>query len=601
MLWGPFSGIPQGTGKRERALGEQTPATGGRPTHSIRHHLASWERELVGSGDPDTDFILGGIRDGFRLTSAGSNFSSVEMENYNSTTSPEAHQLVHDQIKAELDNGRYQITSSKPTIVSALGAIPKEGNKIRLIHDCSRPEGFSLNSFAETDPVRFQSVSEAASKIKPNYFMAKIDLESAYRSVPIHEDDYQSTGLKWWFKGDSAPTYLYDTRLPFGAKRAPGIFHRLTQAVRRMMARRGFWDIVMYLDDWLIIAPSKAECRVAMETLLGLLRNLGFAISYKKVTTPTESLTFLGINIDSVDMLLTLPLDKADQLQELIAEFARKRHASLRQLQTLAGKLSWASHVVRGGRPFLRRIFDLMANLQQARHKVKLSEGFYEDIGWWCKYFETFHGKPLAASIERCTVAVESDSCSTGMGAVSDVDWLFLDWEAELPTVASLHINHKEAAAVVVATRQWAHRWVGKHIVFNIDNQAAMGMLNKGSTVDPTMMGMLREMFWWSATHNFTYEAVFLAGQANLLADTASRLIRGDWLLQWALLSQVRGIAALDKFVDTLHLHVPEASLLLLLPQVRILGSWRRDLTIEWRNSEHRRLRTAPGAPTAPN
>lgn len=50
--------------------------------------------------------------------------------------------------------------------------------------------------------------------------------------------------------------YLKDTKLPFGAKLSPGIFHRLTQAVRRMMARRGFNLLVVYLDDFLIISNS---------------------------------------------------------------------------------------------------------------------------------------------------------------------------------------------------------------------------------------------------------------------------------------------------------------------------------------------------------
>ena len=46
---------------------------------------------------------------------------------------------------------------------------------------------------------------------------------------------------------------MYDTRLPFGAKLAPTIFHKLTQAVRRMMNRRGFDLVIVYLDDFFIV------------------------------------------------------------------------------------------------------------------------------------------------------------------------------------------------------------------------------------------------------------------------------------------------------------------------------------------------------------
>ena len=194
----------------------------------------------------------------------------------------------------------------------------------------------------------------------------------------------------------------------------------------------------------------------------------------------------------------------------------------------------------------------------------------------WRGGFDRFHGRPISTGIVRDTVAVESDSCSTGMGVVSRGDWLFVDWEAELPEIANLHINYKEAAAVVLATRKWAHSWENKLVVFYIDNQAAMHMLNKCSTADKTMMQLLREMFWWSVEFNFTFKAVYLEGKHNLLADTVSRLIRGSLLLQWALLSQVAKGPSLDEFTLSLHQHMPDASLRLLLPQIQGLGDWRR-------------------------
>ena len=41
-------------------------------------------------------------------------------------------------------------------------------------------------------------------------------------------------------------------------------------------------------------------------TLIGLLRSLGFKINWKKVVDPTQSLVFLGINIDMRARLLSL-------------------------------------------------------------------------------------------------------------------------------------------------------------------------------------------------------------------------------------------------------------------------------------------------------
>ena len=84
------------------------------------------------------------------------------------------------------------------------------------------------------------------------------------------------------------------------------ISHRLTQSVRRMMARKGFPYIVAYLDDFLIIAPSLDECQAALDILLRLLRKLGFQINWQ-VVDPTRSLLFLGIQLYTIEMTMCIP------------------------------------------------------------------------------------------------------------------------------------------------------------------------------------------------------------------------------------------------------------------------------------------------------
>ena len=64
---------------------------------------------------------------------------------------------------------------------------------------------------------------------------------------------------------------MRDTKLPFGAKLSVGVFHRLTQAVKRIMARKGYDQIIVYLDDFLIIAESKEKCAEALNSFLQLL------------------------------------------------------------------------------------------------------------------------------------------------------------------------------------------------------------------------------------------------------------------------------------------------------------------------------------------
>ena len=299
---------------------------------------------------------------------------------------------VEEQILHELSHGHYRKCKSPPTFVSSLGAIPKpNSSNVRLIHDCSQPPGSSLNDFASVEKLSFQTIDDAVSLLSPNCFLGKIDLQSAYRSVAIHPDDFMATGLCWTFEGDSRPTYMYDTRLPFGARRAPGIFHRITQSVKRMMAARGYTGLVVYLDDFLIIEPSYERCWDAMQTLIGLLRKLGFSIGWPKVEGPSQRLIFLGIEFDTVSQTLHLPESKMLEFRKLLLDFRTRTHASRRQLQQLAGKLNWACQVVRGGWTYLRRILNLIAPLRQPNHKIRLRQDFHHDVKWWIDFIDFFN------------------------------------------------------------------------------------------------------------------------------------------------------------------------------------------------------------------
>lgn len=161
----------------------------------------------------------------------------------------------------------------------ATGAIPKpNSNKIRLIHDYSRPFGRAVNDMVDNRPFSYQSLQQALTSVTPGAWMAKQDLASAYRQVKIHQSDQEVTALAWTFKGDEQPMYMYDTRLMFGACPAPSIFNDLSQEVVTAMKERGFH--IMFGVT-------------ALNTLWSLSRKLRFSISYNKITGPSTSVACL--------------------------------------------------------------------------------------------------------------------------------------------------------------------------------------------------------------------------------------------------------------------------------------------------------------------
>jgi len=184
----------------------------------------SWFPELV--NDPDAPFLIDGITNGFKIIDPEAPLKSAETSNYRSATGPETRDLVEAAILSELEQGHYRVVDQKPTIISALGAVHKDNGDIRLIHDCSRPRGGAVNDYISDLKVKYQTFNDALAVLQPQSYMAKIDLKSAYRSVKTHPTSHTAAGLKWTFKGHKDPTYMVDTRLPFGSKVAPGVFHR---------------------------------------------------------------------------------------------------------------------------------------------------------------------------------------------------------------------------------------------------------------------------------------------------------------------------------------------------------------------------------------
>ena len=411
------------------------------------------------------------------------------MDNYKSATNPVNRPMVEQTIRQEIALGNYVVSPTKPRIISALGAIPKPNSpEIRLIHDCSRPHRQAVNNYITTNLFKLQTLDDATTLLGPNYYMAKIDLQHAYRSVPIHPDNYKATECKWQFLGDHSYTYFYDTHLPFGAKSSLEIFHCITQSVRCMMARRGFPNIIVYLDDFLVIGATREECQLAHCVL------------------------------DTMAGTTTLPADKLAELHTIILEFQNKQRASKKQLQRLAGKLNWACRVVCGSRTFLCRILDTM-NALSSTGKFRLDSSFRNDIAWWVNFLRVFNGTRMFLG-QLATVDVSTDACPVAAGGYFRGDWFYHHFSLDSPEWQNLHINHKETLAIVLTAQHWGQLWSHQCVVIHSDNQAAVQIINKGIITSPVVMNALRTLFWLSALYNFHITAVYLAGTDNALADS---------------------------------------------------------------------------------
>ena len=296
-------------------------------------------------------YLYDGILHGFAIVDE-IDITPYHRESYSSVLKDEAFLFVNDLIMSEIKEGKYLRASDFPQCIHSLEAIPKADGSFRPITDCRQPEGESINNYMETTfhSFNYVTIDEVASHVTPGCYMATVDIAAAYRSVHIREDQWTYQGIMWPVDGELIP--LWDARLSFGLRCAPFIFSELSDFVAKTMERLGFTCVANYLDDFLVFGESFCQCQLAQLTLITLLGDMGFCVSWKKCATPALCVHYLGIQIDSVNMSLSLPDDKLVKLRKELEFFCGRSRATKRQIQRLCGIISHCAKVVRGGRTF---------------------------------------------------------------------------------------------------------------------------------------------------------------------------------------------------------------------------------------------------------
>ena len=319
--------------------------------------LTAWEPFLRYHPDQRlAAFLRRGISYGFMIGCSWS--QELKQQDGNLQSVAKNPEVVSRYIAKELVQGklrRLELAEVSAVHKSPIGIIPKAGQpgKFRLIVDLSSPVQFSVNDGIPRDlcSLEYASVDQAVSMVASlgvGAQMAKLDLCSAYRMVPVHPTDQQLLGIEW-----EGVSYC-DLALPFGLRSAPLIFTAVADALAWALWSRGVKSCLHYLDDFFFCGPpATRDCAAALEVAIPTCLELGLPVAPEKVEGPSSTLTFLGIEIDSVAREIRLPRSKLLRLQETLATWAGKKNATKHQLQCLIGQLNHAASVVQPGRTFL--------------------------------------------------------------------------------------------------------------------------------------------------------------------------------------------------------------------------------------------------------
>ncbi len=558
-------------GKHPMVTGEQIRALAGctrREVPTLPEHLTkvvspmnrqTWERELA--GHPDAVLVaelLKGIEEGFRLGYEQGR-APLRAEGKNMPSAMEHGNVVDKYLSAEVEAGRVAVAGSLQQAetwaihCSPFGVIPKKNRpgKFRLIMNLSAPDGASVNDgickeMASLSYVTLDRVAEEAAGLGRGAWLAKMDIRQAYRQVSVHPEDRHLLGMRW------RDLVYVDTTLPFGLRSAPLLFTALADAALWVMARRGATHVFHYVDDFITMGGSRADCHKNSAVMHEVCTELGLPPEPEKDEGPATRLTFLGIEIDTVAMELRLPADKLARLQEELRGWRGRKACRKRELLSLIGLLAHACKVVRPGRTFIRRLIELSTTVKKLNHFVRLNREAKSDVEWWWQFGAGWNGVQLLENADkrrRTDELVSDASGSWGCGAHWETSWFQLPWAGQ---AAGWHITAKELVPVVVAALLWGSRWHGAVVPVRSDNAAVVHIINKGTSQDGTAMHLARCLAFCKAEFNMELVASHIKGADNGVADALSR-------------NNLKKFYALHPQADPEPVPIPEAILDLLL------------------------------------
>ena len=496
-------------------------------------NIEALRQELDGYHSSKALAILEGFTLGFPLHYSGLHSPSDSKNLKSALGNPD---IVREKIQAEVTAGRVAgpfISRPIPTLrISPLGLVPKkEPNQFRLIHHLSFPSGHSVNDFIDPKlcSVQYTSFDEAVHMIQDlgqGCLLGKSDVRRAFRILPVSLSEIDQLGFM--FDG----MFYVDKAMPFGCSiscQTWELFATFLEFCVRRASPCG--SLLHYLDDFLFGGKKDTnDCTFIMSVFMDKMQLLGVPIASDKTEGPTTKLSFLGLELDSEEMTIRIPMGKIEEIRQKIVSMLARKKCTLREMQSLIGSLNFACRAVVPGRPFCRRLINAICGLTKPHHHLNITLAMKEDLQLWLNFFTEFNG--ISVFHDRYWVSNEDVQLFTdsaggadlGFGAYFAGKWTCAHWpQWWIDQGITADITVLEMFPLLVCLHIWGQELKNKKIVFRSDNLSSVHIINSMTSKNDEVMIILRAITLLCLQLNIAFKALHVRGCFNRLADTLSR------------------------------------------------------------------------------
>ena len=456
-------------------------------------------------------------------------------------------EAASDEIRKLMSLGVLELACDEPDqIVSNIFLRPKKDGSYRMILDLTR-----LNKSVKYSHFKMHSLHTATNMMRKGCWMGSVDLRHAYYSVLMHEDFRKYLRFRW-------DGILYQYRaMPNGLACAPRYFTKILNPVFACLREQGH-EVFQYLDDSFVIAETEEKCLQSLHAVCDLLVQLGFVIHKEKsVLQPTHLLNFLGFQLNSEKMMVTLVQDKVDKFERAAHDLLQKDNPSIREVAGLVGLMTAYSPAFDYA---LGHIKDLEKDKIEALKytkgnfdgKMLISEQGVQNIWWW---LHNIRGSGKHVDIIDPDMIIFTDASEEGWGAHVDNITTGGRWtEHELES----HINVLELKAIFFALKSLC-KTAGLHVRIMTDNTTALAYVKHMGGVRSQQCNEVAQDIWaWAEDNGMWLTIAHIPGVENVVADYKSRHFSDnvEWALSAALFQKICdnfGVPEVDLFASRLN------------------------------------------------
>ena len=424
---------------------------------------------------------------------------------------------------------------------------PKKDGSFRMILNLK-----DLNTFVCFHHFKMDSIHTCTQLMRPRCYMASIDLRDAYYSVPIAKEHQKYLKLIW--QGN-----LYQfTCLAQGLSSAPRLFTKLMKPVFSFLRELGHISSG-YLDDSFLLGYSPEECQANIDDTLTLYHDLGFLPhEVKSVTIPTQVLHHLGFVLNSLDMTVSISVDKHQKLKCAAQRILDSISPTIREVAQLIGMMVSCFPGVEYGELFYRQLeIEKAAALKTTNgdfdQTMPLSTLASADISWWIRNALTSKRRIDHGKISH---TLYTDASTQGWGANLNNTTTGGRWSN---SEESHHINYLELKAILLGLQSLCKEVTHDHIRVMTNNTTAVAYVrNMGGSHSLPCNDIARQIWEWCIPRHIWLSISHIPGEINVIADQASRVFDDstEWKLDLDVFNRIVNILGpptIDLFASRLN------------------------------------------------